>query len=73
MPLFVWFAIAIAILLIGGGTAVAIPKAVEVVGGPATEVIGQVGVSFLGPLGIALAVVIVIVAVVIGLKQTGRI
>ena len=60
IPLFVWIAIALAVLMVGGGAAVTVSKLPEVI-----KPIAESADSFLAPLGTGLAIAFVVVVVVV--------
>ena len=60
IPFFVWVAIALAVLLVGGGAAVSVAKLPEVV-----QPVAESADSFLAPLGTGLAIAFVVVVVVL--------
>ncbi len=59
MPMIVWMAIAMAILLIGGSTATTIPKFGEDMG----KAVNSAGTSSMVPIAYAIAIAIVVISV----------
>lgn len=59
MPMIVWMAIALAILLIGGSTAINLPKLGEDMG----KAVNSVGTSSMVPIAYAIAIAIVVLSV----------
>jgi hypothetical protein len=68
VPLFVWIAIALAVLLVGGGTAITVSKLPEII-----KPIAESADSFLAPLGTGLAIAFVLVVVVMLFARLRRI
>jgi hypothetical protein len=67
IPFFVWIAIALAVLMVGGGAAVSVSKLPEVV-----KPIAESADSFLAPLGTGLAIAFVVVVVVVLFSRMRR-
>jgi hypothetical protein len=59
MPIIVWYAIVLAILLIGGSTALNLPTIIE----STTKVAASAGTSLLVPIAYGIAIVMVLVSV----------
>jgi hypothetical protein len=68
IPFFVWIAIALAVLMVGGGAAVSVSKLPEVV-----KPIAESADSFLAPLGTGLAIAFVVIVVVILFSRLRRV
>lgn len=63
MPMIVWYAIVLAILLIGGSTAINLPAIIESTASAAVSA----GTSFLVPIAYGIAIVMVVVSVAYGI------
>jgi hypothetical protein len=68
MPIFVWIAVAAAMLILAGSAGVAIVRSAENVDKIVTPALAQTGQNFLAPCGWGVAAAIVIVSLAVGLR-----